>query len=203
MTEIQHSPFLSNVSKPPSQERRLTRVINKVILSAYLSLFLIFFPLVSQASNEEQTLKAAIIYKLPKFVQWPENTFHNSSQSFHICLIGDDSLKSPLNKLKQRKINNRSVSIFHIKYTEIESSTCHLIYINKTETSHLKSVIDSMKNKPILTISDMKFFAANGGNIEIYRKNKRFAFRINHQAAKDSNLILASPLLQMSKVIKR
>lgn len=157
----------------------------------------------AQSADADQALKSAIIYKLPKFVQWPKDAFKNKEQAFSICLIGNPSLEHALNSLKKRKIKKRSIHIKRINYSEINKKTCHLLFISQSKKKFLKKILSSIEKKPILTISDIKFFADNGGNIELYRKKKHFAFKINNYTAKQSNLILSAPLLSMSKVIKR
>ena len=178
-------------------------VLYRTLIFILLTSPILLLPNVGQSADSEQALKAAIIYKLPKFVQWPETSFSNKEQDFHICLIGNQSLERSLNALQERKIKKRSVRISLISYNEINNQGCHLLFISKSKKKYLKTILNDVEKKPILTISDMKFFANNGGNIEIYRKNKHFAFRINNQTAKQSKLILAAPLLSMSKVIKR
>ncbi|HFE36978.1 MAG TPA: YfiR family protein [Gammaproteobacteria bacterium] len=172
--------------------------IKKPLLAMLVHLIVLFPTNAILAADTEYTIKAAIVYKLPKFVSWPEDAFKETTNSFYICLLGNDGFRAALNTLTSRKIAGRSIVVTQFEVNQIPNETCHLVFVSRKAQAYLPNLLKSFLNKPMLTISDIPGFAKNGGHIEIYKKNKRFAFRINNKVAKQARLILAAPLLSMS-----
>lgn len=174
----------------------------------YSSLLLIiltfFLPSLGNAAppTEKQKIKAALIYKIPKFVKWPNRTFEKNGH-FNICMLGKDTLNGALNALKNRKISQKRIDINYIKLEDLNSSHCHVLFVTFSQNKNLSRILNTLNNQPTLTISDINKFATNGGMIEIYKQDKRLAFRINNKAAKAANLELAAPLLDMATVVEK
>jgi hypothetical protein len=55
----------------------------------------------------------------------------------------------------------------------------------------------------VLTISDAKNFAANGGMIELFTENHRLRFRINARSAHRAGLRISSDLLKLAVGVHR
>lgn len=60
----------------------------------------------------------------------------------------------------------------------------------------------SLEGKPILTISDGRSFAEQGGLIGLARKGKKINFTINKSSVDKSGLKISSQLKSLAKVIE-
>jgi len=158
-------------------------------------------PGLTEEPSEEQKIKAALIYKLPKFVKWPEEI--SLFKTFNICLTGTNTLNDSLSVLTLRRISGKPITITYPTHHELKNTHCQLLFISHSETDQLDKIISNIGNQHVLTVSDMPSFAENGGGIEIHKKGKRLAFRINNAATKRAGLELSAPLLDMATVIKR
>ena len=193
-----NSPTHKNLSKTKRAARWLG-------YSGLLLIILTFFsPTLGNAAapTEKQKIKAALIYKIPKFVKWPNRAFSGNGH-FNICVLGNDTLNGALNALKNRKISKKTINIKYIKLENLSSSQCHVLFVTFSQNKSLTRILNTLNNQPTLTISDINKFATNGGMIEIYKQDKRLAFRINNKAAKAANLKLAAPLLDMATVVEK
>ena len=79
---------------------------------------------------------------------------------------------------------------------------CHLIVVANMQRAMLAYILDSVANRPVLTVSDISRFAEQGGIIELASNNNRIGFRINLRSAKLAGLKIAAPLLRLSDVVK-
>lgn len=168
-----------------------------------LGLFLLTFCTLSRAEVQtdlEYQLKAALIYKLSKFVNWPEHALREETDSMVICIYGEDPFGKALDKVAERRIHGRPITVRRaIEATE--APACHIIYLNPDSRRDSLQLLENLKLHPILTISDSPFFANNGGMIEITRKDRTLAFSINAGVARRAGLKLASPLLELATIV--
>lgn len=173
------------------------------VVIIFLAIFLL--PSINYAASpsEEQKIKTAIIYKVPKFVKWPNRGFNEKNSHFNICVLGTDAFSGALNALTGRKIFNTPIKINNIKTRDLNTQFCQVLFISSTQSKNLPTILARLENAPILTISDIYRFATHGGMIEIYKHGKRLAFRINNKAARKANLELAAPLLDMATVVEK
>ncbi len=172
-----------------------------------LSLFVLLMLLAMQGYAEykvsaEQKLKVALIYKLTKFVEWPEKTAEQSD-SFGICLIGMDAFGPIIDVLKKRNVDGQPINIRRIDYTDKVDENCSLVYINVPDRAGLGSIIRKLQNRPILSISEHKEFIEMGGIVQLILSNNRMAFNINYDSSVKAGLSIAAPLLELANKVKK
>jgi hypothetical protein len=152
------------------------------------------------ASEREYHIKAAIIYKLTKFVSWPEDTLSNASY-LGICLLGEDNFGHALNDLESRNSKGKPIKIYRFQLSTGISDQCHLVFIEKSRQAFLSTITQQMSQYPILTVSDMPGFAAKGGILELASKQGKITFIINLSQLKTVKLEATAPLLGLAKII--
>ncbi|WP_052469925.1 YfiR family protein [Thiolapillus brandeum] len=165
-----------------------------------LSLLLPAELLSAGAVSPEYKLKAALIYKLTKFVEWPRNS--RERKQFGICILGRDDFGSALNALEARQVGNQPIHIQRFAQSEAVNSSCQILFISESKRPFLKTILHSLAPLPILTIGDMGEFAEMGGMIELTRGHKRIGFRINLQQADRAGLKIAAPLLDLATIVE-
>jgi hypothetical protein len=86
-------------------------------------------------------------------------------------------------------------------YNNIEEiKTCHILYINLPETNKLEQVIENLKGRNILTVSDAPDFLKHGGMIRFFTKNNKIQLEINLEPSKEANLVISSKLLRLAEI---
>jgi len=170
------------------------------ILWAFLFLF-IPSVLFSQQYTEYE-LKAAYIYNFGKFIQWPEETFKNPNDPFIIGIYGQNPFGEILQQTIQNKnLQNRSIVIINVSSIE-EASTCHILFISKTNKIQLNQIIQGVGNKPVLTVGDnIPEFCQSGGIINFTSQHSQKRFEINNKASARMLLIISSKLLALSRIV--
>jgi len=82
-----------------------------------------------------------------------------------------------------------------------EINNCQVVYISNSENNNLIDILDTIKHKKILTVSDIGNFADKGGIIGFVRIENKIRLEINLKAAEESHLKIRSDLLTLAKRI--
>lgn len=152
------------------------------------------------AVSPEYKLKAALIYKLTKFVEWPQSV--QERRRFGICILGQDDFGSALDTLEARQVGDLPIHIQRFAQSEAVNSSCQILFVSESKRPFLKTILHSLAHLPILTIGDVATFAEKGGMIEFTRGHKHIGFRINVQQADRAGLKIAAPLLDLATIVE-
>lgn len=165
-----------------------------MLLKRVLTILLILsFSLPAWGGVSEYELKAAFMEKFTRFVEWPDG----SEGHFQLCIIGKNLFKGELKKLELLAINGRPTLFTQMSRAE-SAADCDMLFIEKTKRKVLESILVSLQNRPVLTISDTPGFAYQGVMINFIRKNNKLHFEINQQAAETVGLKISSRLLKLA-----
>jgi hypothetical protein len=154
------------------------------------------------SQSTEYTMKAVALEKIALFISWPGNTLkEGAAQEFVIGVLGNNPFGDILeNVFKDKKIKDRKVKIIYV--TKIQELTgCQLLFIPKIKTTELKKVLDNLKGKPVLTISDTEGFAEAGCFINFYEFENKLRFEINQKGLVNAGFTIDYRLLKVSKVL--
>ncbi|WP_066017384.1 YfiR family protein [Endozoicomonas atrinae] len=142
-------------------------------------------------------VKAAIVYKLSKFVTWPEK-----KQTLALCIIGSGAINSELLKINHKFSMGRRISVTHKTSSAPLEKLCDIVYIHNSQPNAISKILQKLKNKSVLTISDSENFAYQGGVIGLIRTGSRIQFAISQSATRNASLSINSQLMGLAKVVK-
>ena len=146
---------------------------------------------------KEYEAKAALIYNLAKFVEWPDDT-SNDILTLHV--LGANPFGGALNSIKGKSIKGRTIQVKQVKSLQ-DIDECSMLFISSSENKNLDSLIKTIKGLRILTIGDTDGFANQGVIMNIYIEKRKLRFEINIDAAKESGLKLSSKLLNLARIV--
>jgi hypothetical protein len=150
----------------------------------------------------EYELKAAILYNLIRFVEWPTSAYADSQAPTVLCILGQDPFGNSLNTLEQKKdASGRPVSIRQLK-NENGIRDCHVLYISSSERKTVAQIWTRLKGSSVLTVGEMSQFAVQGGVIQFTLEDKQVHFQINLDAASRMELKISSRLLVLARIVK-
>ena len=149
---------------------------------------------------EAGLLKTVFIYNFAKFTRWPDNQSKTMQNALSLCYIGDDNLTYNLQKLAGRVLRGKPIKAVKV-IDELKLSNCHVLYLAKSTQNRIPSILQSIKAKPILTISEIERFSQNGGMIELTQDRDKLRFIINLNATRPSGLKLSARLLDLAIII--
>ena len=166
---------------------------------------LMFFPIVAHADTESKNLeykvKAAYLYNFTKFVTWPDQVLSNASEeSLEICILGDDPFGYSIDLLKNKKVKGHPVLVTYLQTLET-GKDCHVLFISRSESDRVEEILQSIGDRPMLTVSDIEGFVMKGGCILLNVVNGKVRFNINIQAARHAQLKMSAKLLELARVV--
>ena len=151
----------------------------------------------------EHQVKATYLYNFGQFVRWPRNASALQSDSFSICVLGQDPFHSILDAaLHGETIDGKSVVARRIS-TPQEAAICRVLFISSSEEHQLKEILEAVGQAGVLTVSDMPYFTQRGGMIQFTREGNRIRFAVNLTNAEVGGLILSSELLKVAITVRR
>jgi hypothetical protein len=156
----------------------------------------------AQTPSAEYKVQAVYLDKFIQFVDWPADAFAAVDSPLVIGVLGNDPFGQTLDEvIEGETVNNHPVVVrrFH---TLQEMDHVHVLYVGKSETPHLGSILEGLKGKSILSVSDIEDFSYRGGIVRFLIANNKVRFRINVDAAREANLQISSKLLQLAEIVR-
>ena len=172
------------------------------LLLSLMSVPLITAHASGHTASPEYKIKAALLYKLTKFIEWPQ-TAKQAQDKFNICVLGDNVFADALAPLNRRKVSEQSIAIHHFNRSAAINQQCHILFITDSKRAFLDNILGSINTQGCLTVSDIRDFADRGGVIELTQGKNKIGFKINLSQAKQADITLAAPLLELSTVINK
>jgi uncharacterized protein DUF4154 len=153
-------------------------------------------------SAGEYELKAAILYNLTRFVEWPPTAYPNPQAPTILCIFGRDPFGASLSSIVAKQApNGRQVQIRHVR-SDKEVGGCHVLYISSSERKQVAQILSTAAGSNILTVGEIGQFAARGGMIQFGLEDKEVRFDVNLDAALRAGLKISSRLLVLARVVK-
>jgi hypothetical protein len=144
-------------------------------------------------AQDDKQLKSVFISKFIDYTEWPE-----SKDALTIGVVGNSEVLLILQQLFEKKKKNYTVK----KVTALnEIGDCKVIYIPENESKNIGLILQGVKGKSILVISDKKELATQGACVSFYEEGGKLKFIINKSSIDKANLKISSSLLTLAKVI--
>lgn len=154
--------------------------------------------LANQTSASETAIKAAIIFKLAKFVTWPDDAFENQSERITICFQESDPIGPAIQELSNQRLHGRLLETRLSDSVENPAQECQIL-IATHPSCFSPEDIKQLTTSPVLTISDHDAFGENSGIITLKLEDNRVQFFIDAEASELANLNIGAQLLQLAK----
>lgn len=152
----------------------------------------------NKETNLEDNIKAVFIYNFTKYIQWPNS---DTSRTFEIAIIGDSNIIIPLKEIAEKKlVDNRKIEIKHCQDIQ-DINMCHILFISASENKRLHEILQKVKNRNILTISDCNGFAEEGVAINFVIIEGKVKFEISSGAINNAGLKVSSQLLKLAILV--
>ncbi|MBF0369863.1 MAG: YfiR family protein [Magnetococcales bacterium] len=144
-------------------------------------------------------VKAALIFKLAKFIDWPKNVVQ--SETLHFCLVGPDRFGTSLKTLVRKPVKGMQVINLGGRGEETGLDGCQIVFFSDDNPEKQQTLLLQYGRHPMMTISDQPGFLQRGGMLYLGRKGKKMAITINRSAVQRSGLQVSALLFQLSLVV--
>ncbi len=170
----------------------------KPVTGKLLPLVMLF--LISATGQAEQiteyAVKAAIVVKITKFVNWPTRVDANS-ELIRFCVAGSGPILAELAKLQVHSVHGRSLAARGVTHPEDSVGACDVLYIGH-EIDETQDWLDKVSHMPVLTVGETK----SGGDAEnvvlISIRDNKVRFAVDVAASDKAGLTIGAQLLQLA-----
>lgn len=161
----------------------------------------------AQSQNlEEYRVKAAFVYNFTKLIEWPQTAFNSERDNFNIAVFGDGRLKKGFETINGKISTGRTISIRYpdpeAKDYEKTLAESQIVFISRyTRLEQVLQILTNIKDKPILTIGEVKSFSRAGGVIQFFTRDDHLHFEVNIKKAREHQFKFSSRLLKLAVIV--
>ena len=177
------------------------------------------------AAAREYQLKAAFLFNFISFVDGdrfnlsPEEAKSDKPKPpIIIGILGKDSFENAFDLVKGKDVKDRPVTVKRFKSLEEYKDAggrlppqhpdmeaikgCHVLFVCASEKDRLKSLLDPLQTRSILTVGDVPGFLEAGGMINFVIEDNKVRFDVNSTATARGKLEIRSKLLRLARTVK-
>jgi len=141
-------------------------------------------------------MRAAYIYNLAKFVEWPPPSDAPSDAPIVFGVMGRGALAAALEMTVYGKtIQGRPVRV-RLVGSVLELKPCHLLFIGLAGGTG--DVARAAAQAGVLTVGEGEDFVRSGGMVNLIPYRERVRFQINLSAVESAGLRISSKLLRLA-----
>lgn len=178
-----------------------SRWLSLALVAALAVVFAIARPQPVLAEPTEQEVKAALIFNITRFVEWPATGFDSPGAPLVIAIMGRDGVSDVLvPMLLGKSVNGRDVDVRHVRTIE-EARKCHVLYVAGSEKRRAAATLKAMGNASTLTVSDIDHFAERGGHINLVLEDQRVHVIVNLTSVTGCHLKISAKLLSLAEIV--
>jgi hypothetical protein len=162
-------------------------------VTAALGLLLAAAPVhatVAEDVSREHLVRAAFVYNIAKFVDWPAESASGPDSPVVLCVAGDGALAAAKSSLSDKTIRERPLKIVGANAAE----HCHLAYYAESANRPPPAV----GGRGTLTVCDPGVAAQPTCMVRLLVIDNRLRFAIDLAATSNANIKISSKLLTLA-----
>lgn len=164
---------------------------------AVLAITLATVPAHAQGRLDESEVKAAFLYNLAKFVQWPPSA--DRSDQLLVGVIGNDLFGNVLTRVVWgKRVQGRKIVVRQLRPDE-DLRMYHIVFVGALATRHSADILLRVQAAGVLTVGEAPDFIHEGGHVRFYSENYKVRIQIDAAGAEQAGLKISSQLLSLSR----
>ena len=154
------------------------------------------------AISRENQIKAAYLYQLGRYIQWPAKAFPSAQSPFVIGVLKQDPIAADLDQIARvKKIEDRPIEIRRFS-PDGDVPACHILFLPASLAPEVQAaVVRKVSGKNVLLVGDAAKFFAQGGAVRFVIEENNVRLHIARKAAQREGLTISSKLLQVARVL--
>lgn len=145
----------------------------------------------------EPEFKAAAVYNVLQFVQWPESVLAQDG-TLRLCQISAAPLAPQLARLAGRQVHKRVLTLRRIDGTAEESAPCDAIWVETDRLNALGRMAAIARQRPLLLLGEGADAVDHGAMIGLSIDKGRARLWVDNAAARESGLTIGARLLRLA-----
>ncbi len=151
----------------------------------------------------EPDIKAAMVFNIARFTQWPAPALGAPDQPFTLCVLGRDEVTAALQGLEDKPLHGRPIRVTSL-VRESALGECRLLYVSRSEAFRLNQIANLLtaSTRPVLSIADIPGFALKAGMVNLVKVDEKMRFEINQKEVEARGLTMSARLLQLALIVR-
>lgn len=155
-----------------------------------------------ESTADEDEVRAAMLFNLTRFVEWPNWKSGDAAAPFTICLLGADASVAALDKVVRGKtVEGKAVNLRRLGKNE-DGEGCRILYVAHSERKRFEEIQPALAKAAVLTVGDQGWFLSANGIVGLPLIDNRVRIEINLGAAQRGSLSISSKLLRIATVVR-
>ncbi|MFZ2525965.1 MAG: YfiR family protein [Candidatus Ferrigenium altingense] len=179
----------------------LARRLHAVAIRLLCGVMLLLTLTPAHAAPSEYELKAAFIYQIAKFVEWPSaGAPVNAGMSLRLCVLGGNPFGPALESIRGKPVNERRMEVSLLDMNA-GISGCAMLFIAAPMERHIERITALSRGTGVLTIGDTQGFAQRGVMVNFFSQDGKIRFEVNLDATRHDGLKISSKLLSLARIV--
>ncbi|MGR9015147.1 MAG: YfiR family protein [Gammaproteobacteria bacterium] len=170
----------------------------RLVIVRILSMFFICFAFNgAKAADTNELIRASIIEKVVRFIEWPAWT----DEQFSLCVADKTPLLSAIQTYyASSSLNNKPVNVLIFNEKE-KIVDCQAIYLDEEQTNDLSAILKITSNRPILIVAEKKDAVSHGAHLGFFIEDDRLQLEVNRKMLTSSGFKVSYHLLQVARIV--
>jgi hypothetical protein len=151
------------------------------------------------AVSEEHQIKAAMIYNMVRFMEWPEEALSVAATQFRICTAGKGGLALAVEELRGKQLKGRIVTVQHVTTS---AAGCQVLVLSEPDRSATADLLEKVRTSAVVTVAESAGFARSGGVVGFVLQGGKVRFEINQTAAQRHRIRISAQLLKLAHIVQ-
>jgi hypothetical protein len=145
----------------------------------------------------ESELKAAFVYHLLPFLDWPQGSI---GDRLVVGVAGDGPIVTVFFKfLEGKQIGPHAIETRRVRNSS-ELKGCNVVVLAFPDSTRTQEALGQIQQMPVVTIGDGKDFARQGGMVAFVPNGNTFRLAVNPRAAERAHIKISSKVLSMAEL---
>lgn len=150
-------------------------------------------------AQDEYQVKAAFLYNLPRFIDWPASAV--PPDRITIGIIGGGPAAQAVESFcKGKLLDGKPIVTRRIRWDD-DSRGLNIVFVSDVESKKVDRILESAAASGVLTVGDLDGFAERGGIINFFVTDGKVRFEINADTASRLGFKISAKLLGLAKIV--
>ena len=164
-------------------------------------------PLAAQpVGDRELQVEAAFLVNFVRYAEWPRQQFTSASDPYVIAVLGSDTVVDTVAAIARAAgpIQGRRIEVKPLDLDRRGARgslrDSHVVFLHASAKATPRELLRAVEGMPVLTVSDVPGFAAEGGMLGLVRRGRHMAFEANPDAIRDGGVSLSAKVLKLARI---
>jgi len=163
---------------------------------AALLSFGLLLALTPTLAADESELKAAIVFNVLVFVEWPDEL-----KTIELCASADNPLLPALRRLDGRDVRNRTFRVQALA-TDTPPASCRAAFVDASDRTKHALMVKNLADFGVFMISDDAEAPPHSTAVIMRRAGTRIALDVSLPAVRQARVQVSSKLLRLARTVK-